>query len=97
MATDEKEIEAVISGRVQGVNFRANTKQEADRLGLYGYVQNNTDGSVETVAQGDEPSLKAFVDYLQKGPPMAKVEDVDVQWYDTPRDAFTSFSIAPTE
>lgn len=66
----------VVSGRVQGVFFRAATEDTARRLGLTGWVRNLPDGSVELVACGDESKLKELERWLWQGPPRARVEQV---------------------
>lgn len=66
-----------ITGRVQGVFFRAETQRVAMELGLKGWVQNCSDGSVEVFAQGEEEALKKLEQWCAKGPPSAKVEDVE--------------------
>lgn len=75
-----KRIHAVISGVVQGVFFRRNTKIQAGNLGITGWVQNLLDGTVEVVAEGDEDSLKRLLDWLHKGPPDARVDKVYYEW-----------------
>ena len=65
-----------VAGRVQGVWFRAATRQQADQLGLYGYAINCPDGSVEVLACGDSESLAVLSEWLHHGPPEAKVESV---------------------
>ena len=70
----------LVSGRVQGVFFRASAQAEAQRLGLSGWVQNLPDGRVEAVAEGDREQVASFVDWCQHGPPNAEVEDVRVRW-----------------
>ncbi|MEX0673010.1 MAG: acylphosphatase [Candidatus Paceibacterota bacterium] len=92
-ATDEKEIEASITGKVQGVNFRTFVKKRADELGLTGYVTNLDDGSVEVIAQGEKEQLEELVRQLHKGPHFAEVEEVDVSWHDSLQDTFTDFKI----
>lgn len=72
-----KRLEARISGRVQGVGFRYSTQRQARRLGLDGWVRNDPDGSVSVVAEGPEPDIKSFEQWLKKGPPGARVETVD--------------------
>lgn len=73
-------MEATVYGLVQGVYFRHYTQQEARRLQLVGWVANQSDGSVRVVAEGEEPSLREFMDFLQHGPPAARVERVEVEW-----------------
>lgn len=72
-------IHAFVSGRVQHVFFRANTKSIAQRLGLTGWVRNLSDGRVEVVAEGEEKNIDKLVDYLHKGPIIARVDEVDVK------------------
>jgi len=64
----------IVRGRVQGVNFRAAAAAEARRLGLRGRIWNRDDGAVEAVAAGDHRALDAFAGWLQRGPPLARVE-----------------------
>jgi len=70
----------VISGRVQGVCFRANTVRFVMKtdLDIRGYVKNLSNGDVEVLAQGDSKNLEILHDWLKKGPPMAKVVSVKV-------------------
>lgn len=68
-----------ISGRVQGVFFRASTKEKADSLHLSGLVRNERDGSVYVEAEGEEEDLKEFIGWCHHGPPGARVEKCDVQ------------------
>ena len=67
----------IVSGRVQGVFFRASTRSEAVRLGLNGYARNVADGSVEVLACGDAAALDELQRWLRKGPPAARVESVE--------------------
>jgi acylphosphatase len=66
----------VVSGRVQGVFFRASTRAEATRLGLAGSAQNLDDGRVEVIATGPDAALDALERWLWQGPPSARVEAV---------------------
>ena len=70
-----------IIGRVQGVFFRAYTCEQANSIGLQGWVRNLPDGSVETVACGNEQQLAEFEIYLNEGAPLASVSRVDVEKY----------------
>lgn len=72
-----KGVHALVSGRVQGVYFRQTTRQQARRLGLWGWVRNRPDGRVEVWAQGDEAALERFVNWLWEGPPRASVTGVE--------------------
>ncbi len=67
----------IISGLVQGVGFRFFTQRSAARHQVLGYVKNLEDGRVEAVAQGDEKSVKDFLEDLTAGPTYAKVNDVE--------------------
>lgn len=69
-------VNLIVTGKVQGVFFRQSTLQEAQRLGLCGWVCNLPDGSVEIEAEGDEASLRDLVAWAQHGPPMARVDGV---------------------
>lgn len=77
-----KRLEATVYGRVQGVSFRYYTQQEANRLGLVGWVANRPNGCVMVVAEGPEGSLQTFARFLHRGSPMATVERVQVSWHD---------------
>lgn len=69
-----------ISGRVQGVFFRASTRAEAERLGITGWARNLADGRVEVLAQSGEPAeLDQLADWLGHGPAQARVESVERQ------------------
>jgi acylphosphatase len=69
-----------IRGRVQGVFFRSETKVNADRHGVRGWVRNLPDGSLEAVFEGEEEAVKALVEFCKRGPQGAKVLDLDVTW-----------------
>ncbi|MCR4409910.1 MAG: acylphosphatase [Candidatus Saccharicenans sp.] len=83
---------ALISGRVQGVAFRFFAQHVANQLGITGWVRNLYDGRVEVVAEGDREALELFLAELKKGPRMARVEKVDLDWEEF-RDEFLDFSI----
>ena len=67
-----------ISGKVQGVFFRALTKEKADELGVKGFVRNEPDGCVYIEAEADEITLRQFMEWCRQGPPRASVEKMDV-------------------
>ena len=73
-----------IYGKVQGVWFRAHTKEMADKLGIKGWVRNVPDGSVEAVFEGDDESVEKIIEWCHHGPPLARVEGVEVE-YEEPR------------
>lgn len=70
----------VASGRVQGVAYRAFVQEVAQRCGVRGGVKNLRDGRVEMEAEGDRQAIEELLTCVRKGPPRAKVEDVQVQW-----------------
>ena len=67
-----------VTGRVQGVFFRAWTREQAEALGVGGWVRNRTDGSVEAQLQGEAGAVEALIAALRRGPPAARVERVEV-------------------
>jgi acylphosphatase len=68
-----------VSGKVQGVFFRASTKDKADELSINGFVRNERDGSVYIEASGEEDQLNQFVAWCKHGPRAARVEKCDVK------------------
>jgi acylphosphatase len=74
-----RRIRAIVSGRVQGVSFRAATCTEARRLGIVGWVKNRDDGRVELEAEGDDDLVTALVEWCHRGPPAARVARVEVE------------------
>lgn len=74
------QVRVLITGRVQGVYFRANTVAEARGLALTGWVRNLADGSVEALAEGTRGHLTRFVTWCHHGPPMAQVDAVEAVW-----------------
>ena len=75
----EKEIEVVVTGRVQMVMYRDFAQRKAKVLDVVGSVQNFSDGSVHIQAQGEEKNLKEYVQLLEKGPMLSKVKNVEVK------------------
>jgi acylphosphatase len=82
----------LITGAVQGVFYRSSAMQEAQRLGLAGFVQNLPDGSVEAVVEGPEGAVDQFVAWCRVGPPAAHVENVGVKLSE-PRGEFRTFTV----
>jgi acylphosphatase len=74
---------ALISGRVQGVCFRAYTVDEATAAGVAGWVRNTPDGRVEAVFEGAKPAVEAMIAWCRNGPPAARVTGVEVIWGET--------------
>ena len=85
-------IHVLISGRVQGVCFRASTKQKAEQLGLKGWVKNTDEGCVEAVFQGNKNQIIEMINWCHHGPPLAKVEKVYIIKKQSV-DIFENFSI----
>ena len=71
--SEQQALRGRVTGRVQGVFFRASTQAQARQLGLGGWVRNNTDGAVEFALIGDAGALASMCDWLEKGPPPARV------------------------
>jgi len=79
-------VHCYVSGLVQGVFFRAATRDQAQRLDLTGWVRNLHDGRVEVLACGDRAQLEALVEWLHEGPPHANVSAVEVEWRESDED-----------
>ncbi len=77
---DRARVHLLVSGRVQGVAFRAYTVDEARRLGVEGWVRNLPDGRVEVEAEGERTALLGLVRFCERGPPAARVDGVQVDW-----------------
>jgi acylphosphatase len=85
-------VHLMIEGRVQGVFFRASAREEADRLGLKGWVRNCADGSVEAALEGERVRLEVFASWCHHGPPGARVARVRIEWVEY-RGEFQDFRI----
>lgn len=79
-----KTVRAVISGRVQGVWYRAWTQKKAIALGLAGWVRNRSDGSVEALFSGPDDSVDTMLAKCKKGPPLARVDAIALEPADVP-------------
>ena len=82
-----------VYGKVQGVWFRAETQKAAFNFGVAGWVRNNSDGSVEAVAEGDKNKITSLIDWCQNGSPLSKVDKVEVQW-EVYRGEYKSFDVS---
>jgi acylphosphatase len=69
----------IVTGKVQGVFYRAETASKAKQLNLTGWIRNLPDGRVEAIFEGEEINVKKIVDFCRRGPPNAYVVDVDVR------------------
>jgi acylphosphatase len=78
-STIQKRVRIFVTGRVQGVFFRASTVDQAAALGVHGFVRNRIDGRVEIVAEGTPTALASLATWAQKGPPGARVDDIQVK------------------
>lgn len=74
-----KSMQCVISGKVQGVYFRAWTKEQADSLGIKGWVRNISEGRVEVLAQGNDDNLTEFKKRLIQGSSMSEVKNIECE------------------
>jgi acylphosphatase len=73
-------LNATVMGRVQGVSFRYFVIEQADQLGLSGWVRNRWNGTVEVTAEGSRQNLEILLQELRQGPPMARVDDICFEW-----------------
>jgi len=87
-------VRVIISGRVQGVWYRAWTQEQALSLELSGWVRNRTDGTVEAVFSGPDESVEAMLTAARTGPRLARVDDIRTELCDPPADGFVK---RPTE
>lgn len=72
--------QVIVEGKVQGVGFRAFVHFHAMNLGLNGWVQNCSDGSVQAQVEGARENIEAFVEKVRQGPPFSRVDSVMVDW-----------------
>ena len=82
----------IVRGRVQGVFFRACTRDEAERRGVTGWVRNRHDGTVEVLLEGVPEEVEMVVEWCRQGPPLARVDDVSVKM-ESCKGEFGSFRI----
>lgn len=82
MSEDAVRAHAFITGKVQGVYYRANTQKQARRRDLDGWVRNLDDGRVEAVFEGPRAKVEDVVEWCRTGSPRADVDEVDVEWED---------------
>lgn len=89
---EQRRLEAVVHGRVQGVNFRFYTQRRAVELGLTGYVRNQWDGTVQVIAEGQQAELENLLAFLRVGPRAALVTEVNIRWT-APSSNFERFEV----
>ncbi len=82
----------IISGRVQGVFYRMETKNAAERFGVHGWVRNKPNGKVEAMAEGDKKAVETLIAWCKNGPPASRVDDVAVTWMPY-QEEFSAFDV----
>jgi acylphosphatase len=90
----ERAVRLIVTGRVQGVSYRAFVEREARALHLRGYVRNRRDGGVEAVLSGSASDVERMIAACRRGPPASMVEDVQIVDYSGP--PVSGFRILPT-
>lgn len=76
--SDQRRVRLEIFGKVQGVFYRASTREKARGLGLTGWVKNRPDGAVEAVVEGPAEAVGELVEWTHRGPSRARVDEVEV-------------------
>ena len=87
-------VHLIAHGKVQGVWYRAGTREQALQLGLSGWAKNCPDGTVEIHAEGEKEILEQFINWCRKGSPAAQVSSLGIEWVES--QGLTSFKIRPT-
>lgn len=88
-----KKVQAIISGKVQGVGFRMYTQTQAEQLGVVGFVQNLSDGTVRIVAAGEDDRVNALINWAKSGSPPAKVDNLEIETREYQSEEFDRFEI----
>ena len=89
----EVEVECILKGKVQGVGFRMFAQKRAEKYNLAGFAENEEDGSLTIVAQGEKEILESFIEEIQKGPHFSRIDSCKVLWHDLLQDTLTDFDI----
>lgn len=92
MSSQHIRAHVIVYGRVQGVYFRYETQNAAIQRDVSGWVRNLPDGTVEALFEGDEANVRSLLEWCRKGPPVARVDKLDVTWLSAEGD-FHSFEI----
>lgn len=85
-------VHILISGRVQGVFFRDNTRKQAQKMGVFGWVRNLEDNRVEAVFESEKEKVEKILEWAKKGPMFARVDNIDIQWQEY-KNEFQNFEI----
>lgn len=85
-------IHILVYGAVQGVFFRANAQNQAKKLGIFGWIRNLEDGSVEVLAEGEKEELEKLLEWCSHGPSDASVSKIDHEWLEN-KNEFSDFKI----
>ena len=86
------EIHCLVGGKVSGVGFRDYVEQHAKEYTLFGWVKNTEKGEVEVLLQGIPDELKVAIETLNRGPSLARVETISIDWR-TPSELFDEFKV----
>jgi len=89
------QVHLFISGFVQGVGYREFVKNGAAKVGIVGWVRNLEDRRVEVLAQGEEATLKKFIEVCKKGPFLSDVKNISIEW-EKEEEKFDNFERLPT-
>jgi acylphosphatase len=87
-----KRVRILVDGRLQGANFRYHTQQQAQKLGLAGFVRNLSDGRIEIDAQGDDESIEQLLVWCQEGPQSTNLKSILFR-YDEPSEYMSDFTV----
>lgn len=87
-----KKVNIKIYGRIQGVFFRQQSKEQAKKFNLFGFAKNEKDGSVTIELEGEDNDILEFIKWAKKGPELAEVKDIKINYEDNPLE-FTDFKI----
>jgi acylphosphatase len=93
---NQARLHAIVEGRVQGVGYRYFVLEIAELLGIYGWVRNRWDDTVEVLAEGERSVVEKLLDALRRGPRGAFVSSVKADW-EKPTGEFHNFRVAMTE
>lgn len=89
---DQRRVRLQIYGKVQGVFFRASTRERAQQLGVSGWVKNRSDGSVEAQVEGPSEAVDKLVEWAHEGPSAARVDNLEVTEQDY-RGEYSGFEV----